>query len=134
MSATGSCLCGAVSYTVSAPLEDIHACHCSQCRKQSGHFVAAASAPRSALALKGVDAITWFSSSPGIRRGFCQFCGSHLFWEQEGASSVSINLGALDGETGLTLAHHIFCADKGDYYELTDRLPQHDGYPQGRPA
>ena len=128
---TGSCLCGAVHYTVSALLEDVHACHCTQCRKQSGHFVAAGSAKRSALNVKGAEAITWFASSPGARRGFCKACGSHLFWEQEGSDSVSINIGALDGETGLTLTHHIFCADKGDYYEITDGLPQHAGYPQG---
>ena len=134
MSVTGSCLCGAVSYTVSAPLEDVHACHCTQCRKQSGHYVAAGSAPRSALSIEGSAAITWFASSPNIRRGFCRTCGSHLFWEQDGSESVSINIGALDGETELRLTHHIFCADKGDYYELNDGLPQHDGYPKGGPA
>ncbi|MGZ9006346.1 MAG: GFA family protein, partial [Burkholderiales bacterium] len=34
----GSCLCGAVTFEVAAILEPPDACHCSQCRKQSGHF------------------------------------------------------------------------------------------------
>ena len=36
--ATGSCLCGGVRYQVTGPVHDVTACHCTQCRKQSGHF------------------------------------------------------------------------------------------------
>ncbi|MEM8803579.1 MAG: GFA family protein, partial [Pseudomonadota bacterium] len=34
----------------------------------------------------------------------------------------------LDAPTGLAVAGHIFCADKGDYYEINDAVPQADGY------
>lgn len=125
----GSCLCGAIKYQVDGPMKDVHACHCRQCRKQSGHFMAASAAPRDKVNIDGRDQITWFSSSPGIRRGFCRTCGSHLFWDDEKWDHLSINLGALDGQTGLTLESHIFCADKGDYYKINDRLPQHEAYP-----
>ncbi|HGG64526.1 MAG TPA: GFA family protein, partial [Rhodobacteraceae bacterium] len=37
---TGGCLCGAVTYVVNGPLRDVIACHCTQCRKSSGHHVA----------------------------------------------------------------------------------------------
>ena len=33
-------------------------------------------------------------------------------------------MGLFDGQTGAKLTHHIFTADKGDYYEITDGLPQ----------
>ena len=33
---------------------------------------------------------------------------------------MSIFAGALDGDTGLTMHSHIFCAEKGDYYTLSD--------------
>jgi hypothetical protein len=33
-------------------------------------------------------------------------------------------MGALDQPTQLKLARHIFVADKGDYYDITDELPQ----------
>ena len=33
---TGSCLCGAVRYRIRAPLQEIHHCHCSRCRKAHG--------------------------------------------------------------------------------------------------
>ena len=106
----GSCLCGAVTYTVSGPLRPVIACHCRQCRKTSGHHVAATSAPRESVAIRGE--VTWYRSSPGARRGFCPTCGS---------------AGTLDAPTGLRIKGHIFCADRGDYYEIADGLPKVEG-------
>lgn len=129
MTITGRCLCGAVSFSISEPLSHANICHCGQCRRQSGHVIASADAPRAALAIKGAEAITWYSASPGIRRGFCGTCGSHLFWEQDGLDVVSVNLGPLDAPTGIMVDNHIFVADKGDYYVINDGLPQYDSYP-----
>ena len=122
--ACGSCLCGAVRYRVAGPLRPVVACHCRQCRKTSGHFVAATSAPRDAVTIDGE--VRWYHASDSARRGFCGTCGSSLFWDGQGAN-LSIHAGTLDGGTGLRLTGHIFCADKGDYYELTDDLPKADG-------
>lgn len=36
--------------------------------------------------------------------------------------------GTFDQPTGLAIGKHIFCADKGDYYEIEDGVPQ---YAQG---
>ncbi len=41
---SGSCLCGAVVFEVNGPLRDVIACHCSQCRKTTGHFMPASAA------------------------------------------------------------------------------------------
>ncbi|MEM0949981.1 MAG: GFA family protein [Pseudomonadota bacterium] len=120
----GSCLCGAVTYSVHGPLRPVIACHCEQCRKTSGHFVAATSAPREAV--KIVGEVLWFVSSATARRGFCSVCGSSLFWDGAGMN-LSIHAGTLDTPTGLSVAGHIFCADKGDYYTLADSVPQADG-------
>ena len=118
--ATGSCLCGHVKYTVSGPLRPVVACHCQQCRKTSGHHVAATSAARANVTITGN--VTWYKSSKTARRGFCGTCGSNLFWDGTG-KNLSIFAGTLDGETGLKMVGHIFCADKGDYYEIGDGLP-----------
>ena len=67
--------------------------------------------------------VTWFQSSPGARRGFCGTCGSNLFWDGPG-THLSLFAGTLDGATGLKTKGHIFCASKGDYYEIADGLPQ----------
>ncbi len=121
---TGGCLCSAVRFDVNGPLRPVVACHCVQCRKTSGHYVAATSAAREDLVITGE--VTWFASSPRARRGFCGVCGSSLFWEEVGGSRVSIHAGTLDGPTGLALAGHIFVADKGDCYGLADGLPHVD--------
>lgn len=97
------------------------ACHCVQCRKTFGHYVAATSAERGDVSIKGD--VTWYQSSDEARRGFCGICGSSLFWDGPGIN-LSIHAGTLDAPTGLALTAHIFCADKGDYYELAEGLPQ----------
>jgi hypothetical protein len=55
-----------------------------------------------------------------------------LFWrkrrQEAGGEEISVALGALDAPTGLTLAEHIFVADKGDYYDIADGLPQKQKY------
>ncbi|MEM9427175.1 MAG: GFA family protein [Pseudomonadota bacterium] len=117
MTATGGCLCGAVTYRVTGPLRPVVACHCTQCRKTSGHHVAATSALREDVEING--ALTWYRSSETARRGFCPVCGSQLFWDGPG-THLSIFAGSLEAPTGLALAGHIFCADKGDYYEIAE--------------
>ena len=120
MTASGSCLCGAIRFEVTGPLRQVIACHCRQCRKTSGHHVAASAALRPELSVRGEDNLTWYASSDTARRGFCATCGSQLFWDQYASDTISIFAGTLDGETGVSIAQHIFCADKGDYYALDD--------------
>ena len=124
---SGRCLCGAVRYDVHGPLSDVHACHCGQCRRQSGHYVVATSARRADLTLIEDLGLTWYRSSPKARRGFCGECGSALFWDA-GGDDISINVGSLDQPTGLRIKDHIFVDDKGDYYDIDDGLPQFAGY------
>lgn len=120
----GSCLCGAVSFRVEGELERPVACHCSQCRRQSGHYWASTDVERSALTLRGEEHLSWFHASEKVRRGFCKTCGSWLFWDPLGKPKIAVAMGAFDQPTQTTLHMHIFVGDKGDYYELGDGLPQ----------
>ena len=120
----GSCLCGAVRFEVDGELEGPDACHCSQCRRQSGHYWASTNVRRDALRIEGEENVTWYHSSEKVRRGFCATCGSVLFWDPIGREITSIAMGAFDKPTGTRLAIHIFVDDKGDYYDIADGLPQ----------
>ena len=120
----GSCLCGAVSFEVTGALRPPDACHCSQCRKQSGHFFASTDVSRADLAIDGAENLTWYRSSEKVRRGFCSRCGSALFWDPIKTDRIGIALGAFDRPTGTRLGIHIFVAEKGDYYDIVDGLPQ----------
>jgi hypothetical protein len=124
----GSCVCGRVSFTVTGDLGHNDACHCVQCRKQSGHYFASVNVPRSALVVAGDGNLTWYQSSAKVRRGFCSTCGAFLFWDPPAKDWTGIALGAFDTPTGTRLEKHIFVSEKGDYYDLTDGLPQ-DMYP-----
>ena len=120
LSSTGGCLCSEVSYRVTGPLRPVIGCHCQQCRRTSGHYVACTAAPKAALEVEGE--VRWFQSSETARRGFCPECGSNLFWDA-GGDTISIMAGTLDQPTGLRMDRHIHVATKGDYYVLDDRLP-----------
>ena len=121
---TGSCQCGAVTFELTGELAPPSACHCGQCRRMSGHVWASTHVPRSQCRITRDDGLSWYHSSDIARRGFCGTCGSVLFWDPVDEDAISISMGALDAPTGLTLARHIFVADKGDYYQITDPLPQ----------
>ena len=120
----GSCLCGAITFKAEGAARDPAACHCTQCRKQSGHYWAAVQVMDDELYITGTP--RWYAASPTAKRGFCPTCGSFLFWKGKGDPDTGIALGALDGVTGLRLGRHIFTADKGDYYEITDSVPQEE--------
>ncbi|OBZ92454.1 aldehyde-activating protein [Pararhizobium polonicum] len=121
---TGSCNCGAVRFRTHGRLREVIACHCSQCRKQTGLYYAATNVCDSELDLDGAENVTWYRSSADARRGFCRTCGSALFWKMDALDYTSIMAGTFDTPTGLAFGVHIFCADKGDFYEINDGLPQ----------
>jgi hypothetical protein len=59
-----------------------------------------------------------------VRRGFCSICGSVLFFDPVHRDWIAIAMGAFDKLTDTHLEKHIFVADKGDYYDIADGLPQ----------
>ncbi|MFD0917527.1 GFA family protein [Pseudahrensia aquimaris] len=105
-------------------MRPVVACHCQQCRKQSGHFFAATSCSSDDLELITDETLKWYEASDFAKRGFCGVCGSALFWRRDGGTETSILAGTLDDTGGVKLERHIFCADKGDYYEIVDGLDQ----------
>ncbi|PJF09187.1 GFA family protein [Pseudorhodobacter sp. MZDSW-24AT] len=121
---TGSCQCGAVRFTVASRLPPPNACHCTICRKQSGHVFASTEVKKADLTISGAAEIRWYASSAKVRRGFCGTCGSSLFWDPPQHDWIAVAMGAFDGPTGTQMHLHIFVADKGDYYEIGDGLPQ----------
>ena len=119
---SGSCLCGANRFTLPGPVGEVTACHCTQCRKLSGHYSASFDVNAAALIWTARHERT-FVTPGGGQRGFCPICGCKLYF-RDASGEFSVEAGIIDGSTGGHLASHIFVADKGDYYTLTDGLPQ----------
>jgi hypothetical protein len=79
--------------------------------------------PSDRLKIDGAEHVTWYRSSERVERGFCNVCGSSLFWKPLRKDLIAVGMGAFDSPTGTRLAMHIFAADKGDYYDIADGLP-----------
>lgn len=120
----GSCLCGAVTFELEGDIPPADACHCTACRKHSGHYFVSADVPRSALTVRGEENVRWYQSSAKARRGFCGVCGSSLFWNPVGGDWTGVAMGAFDGPTGTHVHVHVFTGEKGDYYEIPDDAPK----------
>lgn len=122
---TGSCLCGDVRFELRGPLDDVIVCHCTQCRKQTGHQWASTHTADADLCVTSSRSLRWYRSSETAQRAFCDRCGSTLFWNRDGSAVTSVCTGVINGPTGLAIAGHIFVADRGDYYTLGE--PTHPG-------
>lgn len=120
----GGCLCGAITFEIEGDLAPADACHCSQCRKQSGHYWASTDVPLERIVITGEENVTWYASSEKVRRGFCKICGSFLFWDPIHQPRIAVAMGAIVKPSNIMLGHHIFVSDKGDYYDIADGLLQ----------
>lgn len=127
----GSCLCGAVRFTVAGPVHDVHHCHCARCRKAHG-------APFSTFARlaahdfrieAGADALGRHRSSPPVERTFCAVCGTRLTFRFDGMpDAVWVSLAAFDDDPGVRPGAHTFVGSKASWHEIADDLPQFTEY------
>ena len=116
-------MCGEVQYRVDGPLRDVIACHCEQCRRSSGHYVAATAAHPGDLSITRDNGLAWYEGTASIRRGFCRLCGSNLFFDHGPDYPTGIAAGSLDGGEDVKLAAHIWTDEAGRYYEVPDDVP-----------
>jgi len=124
---TGRCLCGGVRFSIYGRLRPVVFCHCEQCRRTSGHFVAASACDIDALKLDSDKTLSWYRSSEEAERGFCTACGASLFWRPAHGRYISVMAGVFDDPNVLSGAEHIYCEGVSNYYTIDDGLPHHTG-------
>lgn len=131
---TGGCLCGKVRFEIKGPIKDIVYCHCSQCRKVQGSAFATngvVKADEFAI-VSGEEALRAYQYGPGKVKYFCSACASPMFSRNAALPDVvRIRLGTLEGEVAERPWCHIFVGSKANWYEISDDLPQYDGFPEG---
>ncbi len=127
----GTCLCGTVQWQAEVPFFNLSHCHCSMCRKaHAAPFATYVGAKAAGFCfVAGKDSIARYRSSNQLERCFCARCGSVVPDAAQG-ESVYMPLGGLNADPGVRGAIHIFVADKAPWYAITDRAPQHTGYPE----
>lgn len=126
----GSCLCGAVSFSVQPPSLFCGHCHCSMCRRNHGAgYVTWFAVPRSQFALEtGALELTRYRSSDHGTRSFCRICGSSLFCETNSApDKVDIVLANMHGPIDRLPEIHIFFDDRIEWMVVDDDLPRLGG-------
>ena len=131
----GGCLCGGVHFEIQGSLRPVLACHCSQCRKTSGHFWAATEVHQDQIDIRDTGTLRWYRSSDFAQRGFCNRCGASLFWRRVGGEEfLSIGAGCIDVPTGLVTQALIFVGDASDYYQILPSETQWVRSPQNLDA
>ena len=78
---SGSCECRNIKFKIHGQIPNVVACHCTQCRKTSGHVWAATSVGDEDLIFLRKDGLKWYQSSAKAKRGFCENCGASLFYK-----------------------------------------------------
>jgi hypothetical protein len=93
---SGGCQCGAVRFRATELRDNPHVCYCRMCQKAVGNLFAA---------LVGVrhEHLTWtrgapadFRSSAHVDRGFCDKCGTPLYYRRVDGEHVSLTIGSFD--------------------------------------
>ena len=128
----GGCLCAAVRFEVSRPLQAAGHCHCSICRKAHGAAFAtwAFVDPQHFRWTAGEELTSGYESSPNHVRRFCSRCGAPLVATHNG-QVTEVVLASIDGDPGVRPSEHIFVTCRAPWHEITDGLPQSAGWPPG---
>lgn len=116
----GSCLCGAVHFTVTPKSNNIGVCHCDMCRKWGGGPFLAASC-ESDMHIEGEEHLATYSSSDWAERGFCRKCGTHLFYRLKQGEHYAIPVGLFDGSEQWQLDEQIFIDEKPAFYSFAEK-------------
>ena len=131
MSTTGSCLCGAVTYTVTSDLTQAGACHCGMCRKWSGGIYIGMQINPKDVAIEGVENISTYSSSDWAERAFCSTCGSNLYYRVTAPGphhgTLHMGFGSVDDPRGIKMTAEIFTDTKPDAYAFAGDLSRMTG-------
>ena len=127
----GSCMCGRVCFELThTPLWMSH-CHCSRCRKSGGTTHVSIRAEHFRW-VKGREHVTRYEPEPPfhIVRCFCSVCGSYLGEPDLNDTGFAIAATALDHDPGVRPVLHEHVADKPDWLEILDGLPQFEQSPR----
>ncbi len=127
---TGSCLCGAVRFSLRLPVSFCLHCHCTLCRRNHGAaYVTWIGVSRESFALdSGEDRLERYDSSEHGWRSFCSRCGSSLFCaSREHPDTIDIVLANLHGPVEIAPTAHIFFDDRAPWTSVEDGLPRLGG-------
>lgn len=122
----GSCLCGDVRIKATGVETQHHACHCGICRRWTGGPLFAAQV--ATFEIENAKPVRRYASSEWAERGFCERCGSNLFYHLVAADKYFVPVGVFDDADAFQLSVEL-CTDQqkgqykfdGDLHRLTEQ-------------
>jgi hypothetical protein len=117
---TGRCLCGAVTITAVMAQPGLSVCHCDMCRRHTSSMFIGLAPDQDSLKIEGPAKS--FRSTDWAERGFCETCGSTLWYGtvHDGARYLAAGLFENAGGSAPTVEYFSDKCPQG--YRL-----QHDG-------
>ncbi|GAB5451497.1 MAG: GFA family protein [Halioglobus sp.] len=131
--ATGSCQCGAVTYTLSAEPLFTYACHCHTCQKRTGSACAVALVVAlDALAIEG-ELTAWSRVSDKGEtntRYNCAACGNTVHGVGETNPALTkLQSGTLDDPRAVEPEVHMWTRSRQAWLTLPEDVPQYTTQP-----
>ena len=128
----GSCLCGAVKYSIDVDIDNPGICHCTMCQKQHGAPFGVYSAVKweDFTVTEGEDQIEGYRSSEIVTRTFCKTCGSTLQFIRDERPVFGLAVATLDTSFDKPLDVQIFAGDKAPWWPLQDEPVAYDTVPE----
>ena len=125
---TGCCMCGAVNFSITAPTLFFAHCHCQYCREAHGAaFVSWVGAAEERFRLlSGSHEPRWYQSSRQSRRGFCDNCGTTLFFASTLCpGEMHVTRASMPGPIDREPQCHVFYDQRVAWIEGADKLPHY---------
>lgn len=130
----GSCLCGDIAYEVSTPMNAVHNCHCSRCRKAraAAHTTNGFTAMDGVVFVRGEEMLRTYKlpSARFFTQVFCTRCGSGMPRLDSERNIAVIPFGSLDDDPGRGADDHVFTGSKAPWYTIADDLPCFEEFPE----
>lgn len=133
----GGCACGAVRFKVAEPFMAVGACHCAGCQKASGgapNYVALVQREGFEVTKGEAKYYSTTGDSGGqVGRAFCPECGTPLWSMPSNEPYMPIKLGALDDNSDLVPAIHIYTSSAAPWHLMHEGAPQFPKMPPSGP-
>ncbi len=116
----GRCLCGNVTISIKGHCSSFDVCHCGMCRNWGGGPAFTIDSGKH-FELSGKESITAYRSSEWAERGFCQKCGTHLFYRLLEKDFYNFSLGLFKETCDFKFKTQIFIDSKPSNYEFANK-------------
>lgn len=133
MSASGSCLCGEVTFEIDGDFESFYLCHCKYCQKDTGsaHASNLFSSIANLVWQSGQDKIKTYEL-PSTRhiKSFCSNCGSAVPSLQMNDKLLVVPAGSLNQDISIKPNAHIFTSSRANWEYGLENIKSYEQSPQ----